>query len=210
MTAGMRKRAPNQLSPAREVELLDAARQVFIERGLGNGTTDEIARRARVSKTTLYRRYRSKEELFAAVINREALVMQADLQDFELSVEQPECSLRNAALTFRKTAGSERHTEIRRLMLAEGKRHPQLVLEARNKLYDATAARLVPFFEELMRLKKMRPMDAGRAVATFGIVFAGGFRPLYNVQEPPEVEDRLFEQDLELFLRGWLMPETSP
>ena len=46
--------------------LIDAARQVFAEQGL-SASLDEIARRAGVGNATLYRRFPSRESLYAAV-----------------------------------------------------------------------------------------------------------------------------------------------
>ena len=51
--------------------LLDAARDVFLERGL-DATTSEIARRARISESVIFYRYKTKEALFTAVFERRA------------------------------------------------------------------------------------------------------------------------------------------
>lgn len=53
--------------------LLDAARDVFLARGL-DATTAEIAKRARISESVIFYRYKTKEALFSAVFERE-LVM---------------------------------------------------------------------------------------------------------------------------------------
>jgi AcrR family transcriptional regulator len=53
-----------------EARILNAAKQVFIERGYGHATLDEIANVARAGKGTLYRRYPGKEAMFAAVIKQ--------------------------------------------------------------------------------------------------------------------------------------------
>jgi AcrR family transcriptional regulator len=55
---------------ARPQELLDAALSLFVEKGFAATRTDEVARRAGVSKGTLYLYYPSKEELFKAVLGR--------------------------------------------------------------------------------------------------------------------------------------------
>lgn len=49
-------------------ELLDAALSLFVEKGYAATRIDEVARRAGVSKGTLYLYYASKEELLKAVI----------------------------------------------------------------------------------------------------------------------------------------------
>lgn len=55
---------------ARQDEILNAARQVFSERGFKNSTLDEIAEVAEFGKGTLYNYFKSKEELFVSIILR--------------------------------------------------------------------------------------------------------------------------------------------
>jgi AcrR family transcriptional regulator len=52
----------------RPQELLDAALSLFVEKGFAATRSEEVARRAGVSKGTLYLYYPSKEELFKAVV----------------------------------------------------------------------------------------------------------------------------------------------
>jgi AcrR family transcriptional regulator len=54
----------------RPQELLDAALQLFVEKGFAATRSEEVARRAGVSKGTLYLYYPSKEELFKAVVRQ--------------------------------------------------------------------------------------------------------------------------------------------
>lgn len=54
----------------RREEILDAAQHVFFEKGLYVATMDEIAEKAELSKGTLYLYYKSKEDLYLAVMMR--------------------------------------------------------------------------------------------------------------------------------------------
>lgn len=54
----------------RREEILDAAQRVFFEKGLVVATMDEIAETAELSKGTLYLYYKSKEDLYLAVMMR--------------------------------------------------------------------------------------------------------------------------------------------
>ena len=54
-------------------DLLDAARDVFLARGL-DATTSEIAKRARISESVIFYRYKTKEALFSAVFERQIVV----------------------------------------------------------------------------------------------------------------------------------------
>ncbi len=49
--------------------ILAAAEQAFAERGLAGARTDQIARAARVNKALLYYYFKSKEELYGAVLD---------------------------------------------------------------------------------------------------------------------------------------------
>lgn len=46
----------------------DAATRLFIENGLDRVSVDDIAKEAKVSKPTIYSRYRTKEKLFVAIL----------------------------------------------------------------------------------------------------------------------------------------------
>ncbi|MDH4069662.1 MAG: TetR/AcrR family transcriptional regulator [Ignavibacteria bacterium] len=60
---------------ARRGEILEAAEKVFFEKGLNQATMDEIAAEAELGKSTLYLYYRSKEDLYLAVMMRGSEVM---------------------------------------------------------------------------------------------------------------------------------------
>ena len=68
--AGGTKRLPRAV---REQQMLDAAVDVFSDRGFHETSMDTIAAKAEISKPMLYLYYGSKEELFAACIHREGL-----------------------------------------------------------------------------------------------------------------------------------------
>jgi AcrR family transcriptional regulator len=54
----------------RKEAIVDAAQKIFFERGLLTATMDEIAEVAELSKGTLYLYYKSKEDLYLAVVMR--------------------------------------------------------------------------------------------------------------------------------------------
>ena len=58
-----------------ESQILDAARSVFLERGI-TATTAEVARRAGIAEGSIFKRYRTKVDLFRAA-------MQPDMDDPE-------------------------------------------------------------------------------------------------------------------------------
>ncbi|RLD78380.1 MAG: TetR/AcrR family transcriptional regulator, partial [Bacteroidetes bacterium] len=59
--------------------ILDVAQSIFRKYGFKKTTMDEIAKAARKGKSTLYYYFKSKEEIFAAVIEKEGNYMQNEL-----------------------------------------------------------------------------------------------------------------------------------
>lgn len=60
--------APLAARPSTKERILDAALDVFSQKGFHTATTDEIAERAGVGKGTLYRYFETKEKLFAELV----------------------------------------------------------------------------------------------------------------------------------------------
>lgn len=66
---GIQERKEREKTQRRD-DILNAAQEVFFEKGLQNATMDEIAEKAELSKGTIYLYYRSKEDLYLAVMMR--------------------------------------------------------------------------------------------------------------------------------------------
>jgi AcrR family transcriptional regulator len=59
------------VSEFRRAEIIDAARTVFARKGFASGIMDEIAKEAGVAKGTLYLYFRSKNEIYKAVLDHD-------------------------------------------------------------------------------------------------------------------------------------------
>ncbi|UZE49924.1 TetR/AcrR family transcriptional regulator [Rhodopseudomonas sp. P2A-2r] len=69
--------------------IVEGARQLFIEKGYGRTTTDDVAARCNISKQTLYRLFPGKSALFAAVVDAHRHSMLALPGDYDaLPLEQ--------------------------------------------------------------------------------------------------------------------------
>ncbi|GIE30651.1 TetR family transcriptional regulator [Actinoplanes italicus] len=58
-----------RLDPAREQAILEAIRELLTEVGYDRMSIDEVARRARASKATIYRRWSGKPDMVAAALH---------------------------------------------------------------------------------------------------------------------------------------------
>jgi AcrR family transcriptional regulator len=84
-------RVAGQIDLAKSEAILDAAVEVLAERGV-SAPIEEIARRANVSKQTIYNHYGCKAELVRALTERRVHEMTAPLEAPD-AVEQPEAAL---------------------------------------------------------------------------------------------------------------------
>jgi TetR/AcrR family transcriptional repressor of mexJK operon len=202
------KRARNQLSPERERGIVKAAADVFVERGLGNATMDHIAERAGITKVTLYRRFSNKEALFENVIQDLAQDVGALMQDLHVTVDEPYASLRRAAERIAHLNTQRRYVELFRLLISEAGRHPEAVFNARAVINGAILPKITEFFEDLVAAGKMTCAEPFLTARSFVILFAKGFRPLFNAVGSEEEEHAHIEHDLGMFIRGFGIKDT--
>jgi AcrR family transcriptional regulator len=112
----------------RPQEIVEAAFEAFAEHGYAKTRVEDVAQRAGVSKGLTYLYFRTKEDLFKAVIRKvvsrrvEVLIRLVD--ETELSSE---AFLRGPMLAFMQQIPNSRIPVVIRLLLAEGPRHPDLV-----------------------------------------------------------------------------------
>lgn len=112
---------------ARPQELLASAIDLFVERGFAATRLEDVARRAGVSKGTLYLYYANKEDLFKAVVRQSIL---PTIGDAETSVAEFDGHsaelLRHVILSWWRRIGSTKASGISKLILAEADNFPEL------------------------------------------------------------------------------------
>jgi TetR/AcrR family transcriptional regulator len=112
---------------ARPGELLDAALDLFVEKGFAATKSEEVAARAGVSKGTLFLYFPSKEELFKAVI-RENISgrfpeWNQEFEDFEGSSAD---MVRYCMKAWWERVGATRASGITKLMISEARNFPDI------------------------------------------------------------------------------------
>ena len=112
----------------RPQEITAAAFTAFAEKGYAATRVEEVAQRAGVSKGLLYLYFKTKEELFKAVV-RSVVIPRVDALENELNASQlsAEEFIRGPVLEFMKRLPGSPVSVVIRLMIAEAPRHPDLV-----------------------------------------------------------------------------------
>ncbi|MDY6998304.1 MAG: helix-turn-helix domain-containing protein [Actinomycetota bacterium] len=116
--------------------ILDAAVVEFERHGYRRVALEDVARRAGVSRTTIYRRFANKDELVGAVIERENVRLFADIAD-ELTRTAPQSNYYVEAFTL-SILKFRSHRVLHQMITDE----PGLVLELAGRYHEAAIARM--------------------------------------------------------------------
>ncbi|MDZ7893081.1 MAG: TetR/AcrR family transcriptional regulator [Rhodoferax sp.] len=112
---------------ARPGELLEAALELFVEKGFAATRAEEVAKLAGVSKGTLFLYFSSKEELFKAVVRENIsgrfTEWNAELESFEGNSTE---LLRYCMTAWWERVGSTKASGISKLMMSEAGNFPEL------------------------------------------------------------------------------------
>ncbi|MFC3938675.1 TetR/AcrR family transcriptional regulator [Acidovorax facilis] len=112
---------------ARPGELLEAALDLFVEKGFAATRVDEVAARAGVSKGTLFLYFPSKEELFKAVVRQNIAGRFEEWRDeLDSFVGTTSDLLRYCYQVWWERIGATKASGITKLMFSEAQNFPEI------------------------------------------------------------------------------------
>jgi AcrR family transcriptional regulator len=122
-----RARRSRKQHDSRPQEIVDAAFQEFAAKGFAGTRLEDVATRAGVSKGLPYLYFKTKEELFKAVVKSIVTpAFDAIRTEVETTPLSTEAFLKGPFLTFLQNIVGSRRATIARLLIAEGPKHPEL------------------------------------------------------------------------------------
>lgn len=129
--------------PPKQQQVLTASLALFAEQGFANTTTKQIAERAGVAEGTVYRRYKTKDELLAAVLAPFTTeVLPKLVKEFAAKVVRQKYTTRHALITAVITdrlAFLQDNGQVMRVLVTE--------LLVRTDLREQFLARAVPMVQ---------------------------------------------------------------
>jgi AcrR family transcriptional regulator len=186
----------------RPAEITEAALAAFAEKGYAATKVDEVAKRAGVSKGLLYLYFKTKEDLFKAVIRSflspkiDALI--SNIEETNLSAEE---FVRGPFLAFAKSLPNSPARVLVRLMIAEGPKHPDLVEWYWNNVVSRALAALRSLIKKGVDSGEFRESALGefpQLLVTpifFSMIFTMVFKKQMNLDT-----DRFIEAHVEMVL----------
>src|SRR5271165_7191068 len=168
-----KNKGPKRGRPSRDLagdvqaRILDAAQELFLEKGFRSTSIDEIAEMAPASKPTIYAHFPGKEALFTAVVGRTI----NELTDFEGFA--PQGRTVEDKLTSLAREIVERFIEdtldLTRATIAEAKRFPELSRNVHDAARDRAAgavSRLLDDAAHKLARPQKGPFNGKRKLAT--------------------------------------------
>ena len=162
-----RGRPPKDLAGDVQVRILDAAQQLFLEKGYRSASIDDISELAPASKPTIYAHFPGKEALFAAVVARTISGL-TDFEGFEPEGRNLQDKLSSLGTTVVEKVIEESLGMVR-ATIAEAQRFPELSRNvhdaARDRSVNAVSQLLNEATQKLARAPK-GPFTGKRSLAT--------------------------------------------
>lgn len=150
---------------ARPGELLDAALALFVEKGFAATRVEEVARRAGVSKGTLFLYFGSKQALFNAVV-RENLALRfvgwnAEFERFEGSTSE---MLHYCLTNWWQRVGATKASGILKLIMGEAHNFPEIASYYQTAVVDPGVALIRRILQRGVDRGEFRAVDTDYAV----------------------------------------------
>lgn len=145
---------------ARPQELLAAALDLFVERGFASTRLEDVARRAGVSKGTLYLYFSNKEELFKAVVRENIVPVIGAAEDAIAGFEGHSADLlRQVLMAWWDRLGATKASGIIKLITAEAGNFPDLANFYREEVIERGAAMIAGLLTRAVARGEFRPVD---------------------------------------------------
>ena len=185
--------------------LLDAAGQVFTERGYERGTIADIARAAGLSSGAIYAHFRSKAELMAEAIRSRSSDAVSRMLSAEPDISMPDLL---SALGAALPKGQRRHNQLLLEAVIAARRDPE-VKTALTTDFTEEERRLA---DALHAAQERNELSAGahpEAIARFCFLVGLGAAVVDQLDLPP-VDDDDWQRFMDGLVRGLRTKQPQP
>ena len=145
---------------ARPGELLDAALDLFVEKGFAATRSEEVAARAGVSKGTLFLYFASKEELFKAAVRENISGRFAEWnEEFEAFEGSTADMVRYCLRVWWERIGATRASGITKLIISEARNFPDLAVFYHQEVIAPGTELIRRILQRGVARGEFRPLD---------------------------------------------------
>jgi len=161
------------VSEERKAQIMNAAEEIFIQKGFGNARMEDIAEQTGLSKGTLYLYYKSKDDLIIAILDR---IFQRDFQGMDGLGKTP-MTATESLWKFVELATAEASAMMHLLPIT----YEFLALAFRDETVHHAIQRyfahygeiLAPIIQQGMHTGEFRQVDPAEVAIAIGAIFEG-------------------------------------
>ncbi len=211
LASGARLRRSRKERHSRPREIVDAAFQEFAAKGFAGTRLEDVAARARVSKGLPYLYFKTKEELFKAVVKSIVTpAFDAMRTEIETTTLSTEAFLKGPFLAFIQNIVGSRRATIVRLLIAEGPKHPELTAFYYEHILSRGMATLRALIDRGVERGEFRatPLRDFPQLLIAPVLTAILWRALFERHHHLDT-DRLLETHISLLLDAIRVPATG-
>jgi AcrR family transcriptional regulator len=148
------------VSEFRRAEIIDAARTVFARRGFAHGIIDEIAKEAGIAKGTVYLYFRSKTEIYRAVLRHDMKTLKKEtLERIDAAATLKE---KIGAFILSRLKNAEARKDFFRIMDTE-QQNLSMTRSQYREFLGEPVQRLASAIEEASQRGEIRSLPADKA-----------------------------------------------
>ncbi len=189
----------------------DAAISLFEEVGYDHTTMDQIARRAHVSKRTLYARYSTKENLFLSIVEGIDAAKLAQLQAVEIDASGLQKRLESLARKLTVLLVEARFIAFERIAVAQMHTFPELAQTRSERLATCLGTIVSAILKEASPFTAMSPRELELCCELFiSMTILSTVRRAMSSPAPVDVDARFVKRSVAVFLAGHAPEEGRP
>jgi len=195
---------------ARPGELASAALELFVERGFSATRLDDVAKRAGVSKGTLYLYFDSKEALFKTVIEEGIVSRIAEYEVYMRAFQGSSTDLlRNLVDTWWEQIGGTKLGGITKLMMSESGNFPELATFYHDQVITRAMGLFVYVIERGIARGEFRkvPMEYVPRICAAPVVMLMLWQHSFDVCGDKEIDPKAYLQThIDMLLHAFKPP----
>ena len=182
--------------------LMKSAARVFARRGMSGASIDEVAEDAGYTKGAFYANFKSKEELFLAMLDESFSERIAETDRAFSTDESPPAQARHSAAEFARAMRSDPDKSRLGFEFAAHAMRSEPFREELLTRFTTLRGRMEAIFRRRLEDLGLEPVVALDRMVLMIIAMAEGWK-IWQMLDPEVVDDAMLEEMMEIFVTGF-------
>ncbi|WP_172188247.1 TetR/AcrR family transcriptional regulator [Lentilactobacillus kribbianus] len=177
----------NSELPTKQKQVLKAALELFAAQGVDNTSTKQIAQLANVSEGTVYKRFKTKEQLFTAVLHPIIAIIPQVAQEFRqvlINTEFTNLTDLLQTITLDRFDFAQANQQELRVIIREALNQQELVLTIMTNVKREVLPTLYQQFDQLKEQHQLIAWDNDRIFSYMLSTLIGSLVPTILLNQP--------------------------